>query len=71
VVFSKNFFVADSNEITVSYCVRCVEIRHREVSGHKPHLSVWEPKIGVFFFFVNFSSTKKARSNFLVSKEAH
>jgi hypothetical protein len=50
VVFSKNFFVADSNEITVSYCVRCVEIRHREVSGHKPHLSVWEPKIGVFFF---------------------
>jgi hypothetical protein len=55
VVFSKKFFVADSNEITVSYCVRCVEIRHREVSGHKPHLSVWEPKIGVFWFFVNFS----------------
>jgi hypothetical protein len=33
-VFSKNFFVADSNEIAVSYRMGWVEFRHRESSGH-------------------------------------
>jgi hypothetical protein len=45
VVFSKIFFVADSNEIAVSYCTGCVEVRHMESSGHRPHLLVWEAKI--------------------------
>jgi hypothetical protein len=44
-VFSKKIFVADSNEIAVSYCIGCVEFRHRESSGHGPHLLAWEPKI--------------------------
>jgi hypothetical protein len=55
VVFSKKFFVADSNEIAVSYCLGGVEFRHKESSGHRPDLLVWEPKIRVFLFFVNFS----------------
>jgi hypothetical protein len=44
-VFSKKIFVADSNEIAVSYCIGCVEFRHRESSGHRAHLLAWEPKI--------------------------
>jgi hypothetical protein len=44
VVFSKKIFVSDSNEIAVSYCIGCVEFRHRESSAHRPHLLVWEPK---------------------------
>jgi hypothetical protein len=44
-VFSIKIFVADSNEIAVSYCIGRVEVRHRESSGHRPHLLVWEPKI--------------------------
>jgi hypothetical protein len=58
-VFSKKFFVADSNEIAVSYRMGWVEFRHRENSGHRP------PFVGVgaknsqkyefFSFFVNFS----------------
>jgi hypothetical protein len=59
VVFSKKFFVSDSNEIAVSYRIGCVEFRHRESSAHRPHLLVWEPKIAkkfeFFRFFVNFS----------------
>jgi hypothetical protein len=59
VVFSKKIFVADSNEIAVSYRIGCVEFRHKESSGHRPHLLVWEPKItknlSFFGFFVNFS----------------
>jgi hypothetical protein len=58
-VFSKKNFVADSNEIAVSYCIGCVEFRHRESSGHGPPLLAWEPKIAknmiFFWFFVNFS----------------
>jgi hypothetical protein len=45
VAFSKKNFVSDSNEIAVSYRIGCVEFRHRESSGHRPHLLVWEPKI--------------------------
>jgi hypothetical protein len=48
VVFSKNFFVADSNEIAVSYCLGRVEFRHKESSGHRPDSLVWEPKICFF-----------------------
>jgi hypothetical protein len=43
--FSKTFYVADSNEIAVSYCIGRVEFRHRESSGHRPDLLGWEPKI--------------------------
>jgi hypothetical protein len=39
--------------------IGCVEFRHKESSGHRPHLLVWEPKItknlSFFGFFVNFS----------------
>jgi hypothetical protein len=52
--FSKKFFVADSNEIAVSYCLGLVEIRYRESSGHRPDLFVWEPKIWVFLSFFVF-----------------
>jgi hypothetical protein len=44
-VFSKKIFVADSNEIAVSYPIGCVEFRHRVGSGHRPQLLAWEPKI--------------------------
>jgi hypothetical protein len=44
-VFSKKNFVADSNEIAVSYPIGCVEFRHRKSSGHRPHLLAWEQKI--------------------------
>jgi hypothetical protein len=58
-VFSKKNFVADSNEIAVSYCIGRFEFRQRKSSGHRPHLLAWEPKIidffSVFLFFVNFS----------------
>jgi hypothetical protein len=54
-VFSKKIFVADSNEIAVSYRMGWVEFRHRESSGHRPRLWVWEPKIAKnmsFFLFM-------------------
>jgi hypothetical protein len=54
VVFSEKFFVADSNEIAVSYSIGLVELRHRESSGHRPHLLVWEPKIGKNLSFFGF-----------------
>jgi hypothetical protein len=58
-VFSKKIFVADSNEIAVSYCIGCVEFRHRESSGHGPHLLAVgaknSQKYEFFWFFVNFS----------------
>jgi hypothetical protein len=44
-VFSKKIFVAESNEIAVSCCRGKVEVRHRESSGRRPHLLVWDPKI--------------------------
>jgi hypothetical protein len=53
-VFSKNFFVADSNQIAVSYCIGLVEFRHRESSGHRPHLLVWEPKLAKNLSFLDF-----------------
>jgi hypothetical protein len=54
VVFSKNIFGADSNEIAVSYRIGCVEFRHKESSGHRPHLLVWEPKITKNLSFFGF-----------------
>jgi hypothetical protein len=54
VVFSKKIFVADSNEIAVGYCIGCVEFRHKESSGHRPHLLVWEPKITKNLSFFGF-----------------
>jgi hypothetical protein len=54
VVFSKTIFVSDSNEISVSYRIGCVEFRHRESSAHKPHLLVWVPKIAKNLSFFGF-----------------
>jgi hypothetical protein len=54
VVFSKKIFVSDSNEISVSYRIGCVEFRHRESSAHRPHLLVWEPKIAKNLSFFGF-----------------
>jgi hypothetical protein len=54
VAFSKKIFVFDSNEIAVSYRIGCVEFRHRESSGHRPHLLVWEPKIAKNLSFFGF-----------------
>jgi hypothetical protein len=34
VVFIENFFVADSNQIAVSYCIGSVEFRYSKSSGH-------------------------------------
>jgi hypothetical protein len=34
VVFFENFFVADSNQIAVSYCIGSVEFRYSKSSGH-------------------------------------
>jgi hypothetical protein len=53
-VFSKKIFLADSNEIAVSYCIGCVEFRHRESSGHRAHLLAWEPKIAKNMIFFGF-----------------
>jgi hypothetical protein len=62
VVFSKKIFVADSNEIAVNYRIGCVEFRHKESSGHRPHLLVWEPKITknlIFSIFCEFLLNEK------------
>jgi hypothetical protein len=66
-VFSKNFFVADSNEIAVSCCIGWVEVRHRESSGRRPHLLVWEPKIVKnlsFLVFCEFLLNEKIEAKF-------
>jgi hypothetical protein len=34
VVFFENFFVADSNQIAVSYCIGSVEFRYSKSSSH-------------------------------------
>jgi hypothetical protein len=34
VVFFEFFFVADSNQIAVSYCIGSVEFRYSKSSGH-------------------------------------
>jgi hypothetical protein len=52
--FRKKIFVADSNEIAVSYRIGCVEFRHRESSGHRPRLLVWEQKIAKNMSFFRF-----------------
>jgi hypothetical protein len=46
--FFKKIFVADSNEIAVSYSIGRFEFRHSKSSGHRPHLLAWE------FFSKNF-----------------
>jgi hypothetical protein len=72
-VFSKNFFVADSNEIAVSYRIGCVEFRHRESSGHRPHLLVWAPKIVKnmsFFVFCEFLLNEKIEIKFFRLKRS-
>jgi hypothetical protein len=73
VVFSKKIFFADSNEIAVSYCLGCVEFRHRESSGHRPDLLVWGPKIRVFlsfFVFCEFLLNEKREVKFFRLKRS-
>jgi hypothetical protein len=60
-VFSNIFFVADSNEIAVSCCRGSVQVRHRESSGHRPHLLVWELKIFKNLIFFRISLKRKKR----------
>jgi hypothetical protein len=72
-VFSKKIFVADSNEIAVSYCMGYVEFRHRESSGHRPHLLAWEPKIAKnmsFLVFCEFLFNEKTEVNFFRLKRS-
>jgi hypothetical protein len=72
-VFSKKIFVADSNEIAVSYCIGCVEFRHRESSGHGPHLLAWEPKIAKnmsFLVFCEFLLNEKNEVKFFLLKRS-
>jgi hypothetical protein len=60
-------FVADSNEIAVSYCTGWVEVRYMESSRHRPHLLVWEPKIGKnmrFLVFCEFLWNEKSEVKF-------
>jgi hypothetical protein len=54
--FSKKNFVADSNEIAVSYCIGCVEFRHRvKVPVIEPHfLAVGVKNMSFFEFFCFF-----------------
>jgi hypothetical protein len=49
-VFFEKFFVANSNQITVSYCIGSVEFRYSKSSGHSTHFLLWEPKIWIFVF---------------------
>jgi hypothetical protein len=73
-VFSKKIVVADSNEIAVSYCIGCVEFRHRESSGHRAHLLAWEPKISekfdVFWIFCEFLLNEKIEVKFFRLKRS-
>jgi hypothetical protein len=65
--FSNIFFVADSNEIAVSCCIGWVEVRHRESSGRRPHLLVWEPKVVKnlsFLVFCEFLLNEKIEAKF-------
>jgi hypothetical protein len=72
-VFSKKKFVADSNEIAVSYCIGCVEFRHRESSGHGPPLLAWEPKISqkydFFLVFCEFLLNEKNEVKFFSTQK--
>jgi hypothetical protein len=73
VVFSKKFFVSDSNEIAVTYRIGCVEFRHRESSAHRPHFLVWEPKIAKnlsFFGFCEFLLNEKIEVKFFWPKRS-
>jgi hypothetical protein len=73
VVFSKKFFVSDSNEIAVSYRIGCVEFRHNESSAHRPHLLVWEPKIAKnlsFSVFCEFLLNEKIEVKFFRLKRS-
>jgi hypothetical protein len=58
--FFEIFFVADSNQIAVSYCIGSVEFRYNKSSGHGTHFLLWEPKIWIFWFFAIFSKMKKS-----------
>jgi hypothetical protein len=72
-VFSKKIFVADSSEIAVSYCIGWVEFRHRESSGHIPHLLFWEPKIAKnmsFLVFCEFLLNEKSEVKFFRLKRS-
>jgi hypothetical protein len=72
-VFSKKIFVADSNEIAVSCCRGKVEVRHRESSGRRPHLLVWEPKVVKnlsFLVFCEFLLNEKSEVNFFGLKRS-
>jgi hypothetical protein len=72
-VFSKTFFVADSNEIAVSYCIGCVEFRHRESSGHGPPLLAWDPKISKnmsFLVFCEYLFNEKNEVKFFLLKRS-
>jgi hypothetical protein len=60
-VFFEKFFVADSNQITFSYCIGSVEFRYSKSSGYSTHFMLWEPKIWIFCFFAIFSKMKKSR----------
>jgi hypothetical protein len=47
-----------------------VEFRHRESSGQRPDLLVWEPKIWFFFVFCEFLLNEKSEVNFFRLKRS-
>jgi hypothetical protein len=62
-------FIADSNQIAVSYCIGSLEFRYSKSSGHLTHFLLWEPKIWIFWFFAIFSKMKNPGKFFLTQKK--
>jgi hypothetical protein len=65
--------VADSNEIAVSCCIGCVELRHRESSSRRSHLLMWEPKVIKnlsFLVFCEFLLNEKIEVKFFRLKRS-
>jgi hypothetical protein len=67
VFFEKNF-VADLNQIAVSYCIGSVEFRYSKSSGHWTHFFCGSQKYG-FFGLLRFSLKWKNPGKFFSTQK--
>jgi hypothetical protein len=61
--FFEKIFVADSNQIAVSYCIGSVEFRYSKIPAIEPIFCCGSQKYG-FFGFLRFSLKRKNSGNF-------
>jgi hypothetical protein len=71
VVFFQNFFVADSNQIAVSYCIGCVEFRYsKKFQPLNPFFAVGAKNMDFFGFLPISLKPKNPAKFFFGSGEA-